>query len=59
MGKAKISLKGTFYGVLIRTILLFTLCHLRIGIWGLIGATSASIIFVTVYDMYNVKKELA
>lgn len=58
MGKAKISLKGTFYGILIRTILLFTLSYLKIGIWGLIIGTSTSIIFVTLYDLYNVNKEL-
>ena len=58
MGKAKISLKGTFYGILIRTILLFTLSYLKIGIWGLILATSSNIIFVTLYDLYNVNKEL-
>ena len=58
MGKAKISLKGTFYGVIIRTILLYTLCHLKIGIWGLVLATSSGIIFVTLYDLYNVKKQL-
>ncbi len=58
MEKAKISLKGTFFGIVIRTTLLFTLSYLKIGIWGLIIATSSSIIFVTIYDLYNVKKEL-
>lgn len=58
MGKAKISLKGTLYGVIIRTTLLFILCHLKIGIWGLILATTSNIIFVTLYDLYNVKKVL-
>lgn len=58
MGKAKISLKGTFYGIVIRTILLFTLSYLKIGIWGLVFATSSNIIFVTLYDLYNVNKEL-
>ena len=58
MGKAQISLKGTFYGILIRTILLFSLSYLKIGIWGLILATSSSIIFVTLYDLYNVTKTL-
>lgn len=58
MGKAKISLLGTFYGIIIRTILLFTLSYLKIGIWGLIIGTSTSIIFVTLYDLYNVNKEL-
>ena len=58
MGKAKISIKGTFYGILIRTILLFSLSYLKIGIWGLVFATGTNIIFVTLYDLYNVNKEL-
>ena len=58
MGKAKLSLKGTFYGVIIRTTLLFTLSYFHIGIWGLILATGTNIIFVTLYDYYNLKKEL-
>ena len=58
MGKAKISLKGTFYGVLIRTTLLFSLSYLKIGIWGLICSISINIIFVTLFDLYNLKKEL-
>ena len=58
MGKAKISMKGTLYGILIRTILLFSLSYLKIGIWGLILATSSSIIFVTLYDGWSVNKEL-
>ena len=58
MGKAQISLKGTFYGIIIRATLLFTLSFLKIGIWGLILATSSSIIFVTLYDLYNVTKTL-
>lgn len=58
MGKAKISLKGTLYGIIIRTTLLFTLSYLKIGIWGLVFATSTNIIFVTLYDLYNVNKEL-
>lgn len=58
MGKAKTSMKGTLYGVIIRTVVLFSLCHLKIGIWGLILATSFNIIFVTLYDLYNIKKEL-
>lgn len=58
MGKAKLSLKGTLYGIIIRTSLLFSLSHLKIGIWGLILATSSNIIFVTLYDLYNVNKEL-
>ena len=56
MNKANISLKGTLYGTIIRTILLFTLSYLHIGIWGLIIATSINIIFVTLYDYYYVNR---
>ena len=56
MNKAKISLKGTFYGMIIRTILLFILSYLHIGIWGLIIATGINIVFVTMFDYYHAKK---
>lgn len=58
MGKARISLKGTLYGILIRTALLFTLSYLKIGIWGLVFATATNIIFVTLYDLHSVNREL-
>lgn len=54
MNKANISLKGTLYGMIIRTILLFGLSYLHIGIWGLVLATSINIIFVTIFDYYHV-----
>ena len=44
--------------MIIRTILLFTLTYLHIGIWGLIIATGINIIFVTLYDYSKVKKYL-
>lgn len=56
MNKAKISLKGTLYGMIIRTILLFILSYLHIGIWGLILATGINIIFVTSFDYHHVNK---
>lgn len=57
MNKAKISLKGTIYGTIIRTILLFILSF-KLGMWGLILATSINIAFVTIFDYINVKKAL-
>lgn len=57
MNKAKISLKGTLYGTILRTILLFLLSF-KLGIWGLIIATSSNILFVTIFDYINVKKAL-
>ena len=58
MKKAKISLKGTLYGMIIRTISLFIFSYLNIGLWSLVIATSINIIFVTCYDYTKVKKEL-
>lgn len=58
MDKAKISMTGTLIGMVLRTLSLFTLSFLKIGLWGLIIATSINIIFVTIFDYYNVKKLL-
>ena len=57
MNKANISFKGTVYGTIIRTILLFILSF-KLGMWGLVIAMSSNIIFVTIYDAINVKKIL-
>ena len=58
MGKAKISMKGTLYGMILRTITLFIGSNLKIGLWGLVIAISINILFVTCYDGYNVYKIL-
>jgi len=58
MGSAKISMKGTFIGMILRTIFLFIFSFLKIGLWSLIIATSINIMFVTIFDYYNVKKIL-
>ena len=58
MNKARISMMGTLFGMIIRTTILFTFSFLKIGLWSLIIATSVNIIFVTLFDYYNVKKIL-
>lgn len=58
MGSAKISMIGTFIGMILRTISLFIFSFLKIGLWSLIIATSINIIFVTIFDYYNVNKIL-
>lgn len=58
MGCAKDSMMGTLFGVVIRCIILIIGCSIRIGMWGLILATSANIVFVTVYDYLKVCKYL-
>ena len=57
-GYANISMKGTFYGIILRTASLFLFSNLKIGLWGLVIATSINILFVTCYDGYNVYKIL-
>lgn len=56
MGKAKIAMKSTFFGILIRTSLLFILSYLKIGMWGLIIADSINIIFVTAYQAKKIRQ---
>ena len=54
MHASKISMKGTLFGMIFRTIILFIFSYLKIGLWSLIIATSINIIFVTIYDLLNV-----
>jgi stage V sporulation protein B len=56
MGKAKISMYGTLIGIIIKTSTLALFTSFRIGMWGLIISTIFGIIFVTCYDLWNVKK---
>ena len=58
MGKANMSMTGTFIGMIIRTIVLFAFSYFKIGLWSLIIATSSNIIFVTLFDLYCVNKTL-
>lgn len=58
MGKATDSMKGTIIGVVIRIVILTIGCNMKIGLWGLIIATSINIIIVTIYDYLKVKKYL-
>lgn len=58
MGCANDSMKGTFFGMILRCFVLVIGCSVRIGMWGLIIATSVNIVFVTLYDYNKVKKHL-
>lgn len=58
-GNSKLNMKSTLYGMLIRTSFLFILSFLKIGLWGLVIATSLSIIFTTIYEFTKVKKILS
>ena len=58
MNKAKISMLGTLGGMILRTVTLFIFSFFKIGLWSLIISTSINIIFVTLFDLYNVRKTL-
>ena len=58
MGHAKDSMKGTLFGMILRTLFLIIGCNLKIGLWGLVVATSVNIIFVTIFDSKKVIKAL-
>lgn len=58
MGEAKVAMKGTFYSMIIRLSTLALFSSFKIGLWGLIVATSINIVFVTIYDLIHLKKIL-
>ena len=58
MGKAKVAMKGTLYGMILRASTLFIFSYLKIGLWGLIIAISINIIFVTLHQIKEVIKAL-
>ncbi len=59
MGKAKEAMLGTLGGMIIRTLLLYLTCSIKIGMWGLIIATASNIIYVTMHQYRHVKKALS
>lgn len=58
MGKAKEAMLGTLGGMILRTLLLYFACTLKIGMWGLVIATASNIIYVTIHQYRHVKKAL-
>lgn len=56
MGKAKDAMIASVIGVIIRTTLLMIGCSMKIGMWGLVIATSVNIVFVTLHEIKKVKK---
>ena len=58
MGKAKDSLKGTTIGMITRLLGLFIFLNLKLKLWSLVFAQSLSIILVTCFDAYKIKKYL-
>ena len=58
MDMAGVAMRGTLIGMIIRTIALFVLSFMKIGLWGLVIATSLNIIIVTLHQMKHVKEKL-
>lgn len=58
MNKAGSAMRGTLEGMIIRTFLLFGCSFLHIGMWGLVIAMAANVIFVTIHQAIMVKKSL-
>lgn len=58
MGKAKEAMLGTLGGMILRTLLLYFVCTLKIGMWALVIATASNIIYVTLHQYRHVKKAL-
>ncbi len=50
MGYANDSMKGTLFGMILRSLVLIIGCSIHIGMWGLVIATGVNILFVTFYD---------
>ena len=55
MGRANDSMRGTLFGMILRSVVLVIACSIHIGMWGLVIATSVNIIFVTIYDYLKVR----
>ena len=58
MGRSKNNMIAVTLGVITRTVLLFILSLLKIGIWGLIISTSINILVVTFYSIKKVREAL-
>lgn len=56
MGLAKEAMNGTLIGMILRTICLFIFSFFKIGLWGLVIATSVNIIYVTLQHILVLKK---
>lgn len=56
MGKVKITFKTTLYGVIIKLSLITILSLFKIGIYSLIISEIINILFVTIYNIYKIKK---
>jgi len=58
MGRSKDNMIATTLGIIVRTVLLFILSLLKIGLWGLVISTSINIFVVTFYSIKKVREAL-
>lgn len=58
MGKAKDAMNGTLEGTIIRLLIVFSFSYLQIGLWGLVIANGANVIYVTIHQYLKVKNAL-
>jgi len=56
--KAKVAMNGTLVGMILKNICLILFCFSKIGLWGLIIASSVNIIYVTLHHVVCVRKIL-
>lgn len=54
MEQGKTAMKGTLFGMILRTLLLFFCSYLKIGLWSLVIALASNILFVTIYQAKHV-----
>ncbi len=59
LGLAKFTMKITFIGVILKTIVLAVFSFFRIGLYGLIISEIVNIIFVVGTNLYKIKKVMA
>lgn len=59
LGEAKFTMKITFYGVILKTLVLAIFSFFRIGIYGLIVSEIVNIIFVVGTNLNKIKKVMA
>ena len=58
MGRSRDVMVSSFLGMMIRTVLLFLVSLLKIGLWGLIIAIGINVVVVTFHNAKKVKEAL-
>ena len=58
MGYAKVAMRGTLYGGIIKILSLIIFSLMKIGLWSLVISTILNIVVVTIHHIYYVRKYL-